>query len=204
MDYNPRTIYDEAYFESGEKSAYKGYLDTPGWKLMAEELTSLLNLSGRLVLGVGCAYGYLVRRLRELGVRAYGIDASDYAIKKHVCDLIQADACFLPFQSRSFDVVLAIELVEHVPPEFERKLLDELVRVCRWMLGIRTPPEKVEGDKDIGHVNIKPYSHWISELFKRGFVFKLELTERYAIVAKQKHPKFGDEILFFEKCCSSG
>jgi len=202
MSYNPREIYDEAYFESGEKSNYKGYTDSPNWKLMAEELVILLNLPGKLVLDVGCAYGYLVRRLRELDVKAHGIDISDYAMKKHVCDIIHGDARYLPFRSNIFDLVLAIELIEHIPAEFENQLLDELTRVAKKMIAIRTPFKTEKEDKDIGHVNIHQYMYWITELEKRNCFFKFELFEKYAKVAKKKHPFFGDELLLFEKCSS--
>jgi len=200
MAYNPRRIYDKDYFESGKKSNYKGYLDSLNWKLLAEELIMLLDLEGKTVLDVGCAYGYLVRRLRELGIHAYGIDISDYAMKQRVCELVHGDARYLPFRSNAFHVVIALELIEHIPAEFEDMLLDELIRVSKEWILIRTPRKRKEEDIDIGHVNIKPYEEWIKIFQEKGTIYLLEYFEKFSKLAKKAHPFFADEILFFKRC----
>ncbi len=92
------------------------------------------------VLDAGCAQGFVVEALRELDIDAEGIDASRWAIAhaaRSVAPYVRrADlAKRLPFASDSFDVVTALETLEHVPPHRVPHTLAELRRVCRgWLV----------------------------------------------------------------------
>lgn len=50
------------------------------WKDYAARWVDQLALSGKSVLDVGCAKGFLVEDLCDAGVDAYGLDVSDWAI----------------------------------------------------------------------------------------------------------------------------
>jgi SAM-dependent methyltransferase len=70
------------------------------------------------LLDVGCGTGRLLCDLRELG-DARGVDASDEAIgfsrKRGVGDLVEkADFRHLPFAAQSFDVITAVDTLEHI------------------------------------------------------------------------------------------
>ncbi len=92
------------------------------------------------VLDAGCAQGFVVEALRELDIDAEGIDASRWAIahaSRSVAPYVRrADLTKrLPFASDSFDVVTALETLEHVPPHRVPHALAELRRVCRgWLV----------------------------------------------------------------------
>ena len=92
------------------------------------------------VLDAGCAQGFVVEALRELDIDAEGIDTSRWAIAhapRSVAPFVRrADlAKRLPFPSGSFDVVTALETLEHVPPQRVPHALAELRRVCRgWVV----------------------------------------------------------------------
>ena len=68
-------------------------------------------LDGKKVLDVGCAKGFMVEALRDMGVNAWGVDCSAYAIGEAREDirpfLIQADAReYLPaLKKNSFNVI---------------------------------------------------------------------------------------------------
>jgi hypothetical protein len=85
-------------------------------------------------LDVGCAQGFVVEALRELGVHAHGVDVSPWAIEHaapgahgHVrtADLLVG----LPFKRHRFDLVSALEVLEHLPPEAIPRAVRELARV---------------------------------------------------------------------------
>jgi len=54
-------------------------------------------------------------------------------------DLILAEASCLPFRSKSIDVILASEVIEHLPREREVKFLKEIEDICRKRIIITTP-----------------------------------------------------------------
>lgn len=74
---------------------------------------------GSALLDIGCGYGYLLRRFRGR-YRLFGIDVSVHAARQTVAHLpgvrvVQADIQRpLPFR-HTFDVVLAINVIEHLP-----------------------------------------------------------------------------------------
>ena len=78
-------IYTQNYYDQySVGNGHEGYEDSKYTK------DFLKNIAGRIyedrkpesVLDVGCAMGYLVEALRDLGVEAYGVDVSEYAISK--------------------------------------------------------------------------------------------------------------------------
>ncbi len=81
----------------------------------------LLDLLGRpeRVLDVGCATGYLARRLKERGATVVGVDLDERAVAQarpfcesvHVGDV---ETMELPFEPASFDTIVCGDLIEHL------------------------------------------------------------------------------------------
>ena len=97
-------------------------------------LPHLADVAGKRVLEVGCGRGAVCRWLADVGADVVGVDISSAAVKL-ARDLVPnaalsvADAAALPFPHVSFDVVISLETLEHVPNH--RRALRELVRVTR-------------------------------------------------------------------------
>ena len=94
----------------------------------------LAGLAPRRILEIGVGEGHVMSRVRERfpGVPLVGVDLPDEALsdewKEQGLPCMFGDATTLPFPDDSFDLVLAIEVLEHVPgPE---AALAELARVC--------------------------------------------------------------------------
>ncbi len=69
------------------------------------------------ILNVGCGAGFLSERLKKLGHFVVSIDVNDLAIeyaKRKNIDIIKADAKILPFKDEVFDIVLCIDVLEHI------------------------------------------------------------------------------------------
>lgn len=97
-----------------------------------------LSLKGKVTLDVGCGNGLYTIRFADAGHDIIGIDISERSLleaRKNKLQLngsgefIRACAENLPFQSSRFDVVLAMETLDHVQNQ-ERALL-EAGRVLR-------------------------------------------------------------------------
>lgn len=94
------------------------------------------NVHSQSILDVGCASGWFLNELSKKFPHALytGVDVYENAIKfgqkqyKHLA-FLQADGHALPFQEKSFDVVICNEVLEHVLDPM--KVLSEIRRVLK-------------------------------------------------------------------------
>jgi len=93
-------------------------------------------VAGHEVLDAGCGVGYGTEMLAEAGAsRVVGLDASEEAVEDAVFragasgEFVVGDLERMPFATRSFDVVVCFEAIEHV--DAVDLALDELRRVLR-------------------------------------------------------------------------
>ena len=91
----------------------------------------LLDLSnGEQVLEVGCGQGHLTKRLADRGVDIIGIDANPNAPEIAESDRVRfMFAENLEFEENTFDVVIAVHSIEHIPPLGQA--FAEMARVLR-------------------------------------------------------------------------
>jgi 2-polyprenyl-3-methyl-5-hydroxy-6-metoxy-1,4-benzoquinol methylase len=99
---------------------------------------------GWRVLEIGCSAGYYSKRLVTRGARVVGMDLNTPLVAEAAANYREAFFCAgeaggLPFASSSFDAVVMLEVIEHVPNE--RAALEEIRRVLRpgGLLFLSTP-----------------------------------------------------------------
>ena len=139
-------VYGASYFGEGRDPSDRG--DLSGYERY-DRATSNADAAAYLVwralpvasaLDVGCATGFVVEALRELGIATDGVDLSRYAIAHAVPGarghVRHGDVrAGLPFADRSYDVVTALETLEHLSPPDVPEALREIARVtARWVL----------------------------------------------------------------------
>ncbi len=101
---------------------------------------------GDRILEVGCGVGHLTKRLRELGADATGIDVNPQAAELAVTDgVLTMRAESLTFDDASFDAIVSVHAIEHLPDL--DGALDEMVRVLkpRGAAVFIYPAEPVQG-----------------------------------------------------------
>ncbi|MCK4333906.1 class I SAM-dependent methyltransferase [candidate division WOR-3 bacterium] len=107
--------------------------------------------SGERLLEIGSSAGYRIEGYAEKGVKLWGVDADHDAIETakrtgSPVNLIEADASDLPFPNESFDRILCVHLLEHLPDP--KKAIGEMARVLKpqGCAVIVVPCERIQGD----------------------------------------------------------
>jgi len=145
------------------------------------------------ILDIGCAEGFVMNRLRQVipGAQVTGLDIDDEALLRGKAlgarDTCQGSVYSLPYPDDSFDLVLALEVLEHL--EEPEQALDELCRVARQFCLLSVPHEPFfraanflrgkhlsRWGNDPEHIN-----HWNAKEF-RSFV------EKFGEVVKMRNP----------------
>lgn len=157
-DYNKH--YEGAYDERGLLWRRLGAIDK------ADNIAFLLaGNKVDSVLEFGCGTGAVLSQVAKIGVGVHhvGVDLADPSQHRDAnaasLDLRQIDAGNLPFADRSFDLVYASHVIEHVPDP--RAALCEIARVARKWVYVEVPCElhlrsnhlDLQRTLDIGHIN---------------------------------------------------
>jgi SAM-dependent methyltransferase len=104
-------------------------------KLIEDTLESIFGKDKKLtILDFGCNSGFFVEQLRKKGHETFGTDVSEesveYGSAKGIKKLfVVKDKEKLPFPDSSFDVVMALDVLEHIENDLEA--LNELKRVVK-------------------------------------------------------------------------
>ena len=113
-------------------------------------------------LDVGCGIGIFCNQAHSKGLFIVGIDFSKYALRHVKCPKVLASAEYLPFKSRAFAYVAALEVLEHL--DDMEKGIEELKRVVRpdgrIFVSIPMPGFKAAEHKE------QPPLWWLIEKFK--------------------------------------
>jgi 2-polyprenyl-3-methyl-5-hydroxy-6-metoxy-1,4-benzoquinol methylase len=121
MTAEERSAFYKHFYRSGEKFG-RPQIFKPGsrFHLWADHLTALTGAgNGRRFLDIGCAEGFLVLRMRELGFDAYGIEPSAPMVRFGQEDLGLANLKSGDYDSEAypesyFDLINAYHVLEHV------------------------------------------------------------------------------------------
>lgn len=114
--------YGQMYFDGPREYGYGGYRYDGRWQPVAKDIVEHFGLKpGDRVLDVGCAKGFLVKDLLALGIDAYGVDVSEYAMMNCEPEVVGrlhvGSGDHLPFPDGSFQAVLAINSLHNLPRE---------------------------------------------------------------------------------------
>lgn len=156
--------YNEDYFT---KSPYAPYEDFQHHAPRVDKIIKLAN--PKSVLDVGCAFGYIVKRLNDRGVMAYGCDISEYAVKRAseiIPDrVVQCDIrSGLPFKDGEFDLLYCEGVLEHIEEESIDFVMKEFDRVAEKRMLAISLAEHPEALNEPGHICVKPVEWWVEKM----------------------------------------
>ncbi|MBI5357183.1 class I SAM-dependent methyltransferase [Candidatus Collierbacteria bacterium] len=110
------------------------YLSRERWISFWYQIMEVMETKPRSVLEIGPGPGIVMRVLREMGVLGVSVD-----IDSRLRPTVGADVTKLPFGDKSFDCVLAAEVLEHIPFSEVSGALKELARISRKSIVITLP-----------------------------------------------------------------
>ena len=176
-----KKVFDEKYFEDGVRSrvsAYENYRWMPE-RSIREASSIINNIPFTTVLDFGCAKGFMVHALRLLGKEAYGADVSEYAVEnchpkvKEYLQVIESTEQL----SGGWDLIIAKDVLEHIPKDLIPSVLSELRRRCKTLfvavpLGDGKRYRIREYEMDVTHVVREPEEWWLTAIVDAGFKIK--------------------------------
>lgn len=123
-----RAYYD-TFSTTYERERHRGY------HALIDDLEADLvrrHAPGPRVLELGCGTGLVLERIARFARGAVGADLSAGMLshaRRRGLDVVQADACSLPFRDAAFDAVASFKVLAHVPDV--ARALAEIARVTR-------------------------------------------------------------------------
>jgi ubiquinone/menaquinone biosynthesis C-methylase UbiE len=164
------------FFESGKRKPwlYKDYEYEELYPLFRFAATVIkTQFEPERVLDVGCAKGFLVKAFKDMGIEAWGVDVSEYALSTAPDDVrkflykVDMNKDALPFADGYFDCIAFLGTIECL--DSHEKILSELRRVMQPGAGMyirtayRTDPE------DTIRRNVHGRGYWLKEFCSYGF-----------------------------------
>lgn len=148
------------------------------WRLdkpMLDEIADMMQEEGLSTLvDFGGGTGLCAGRLREKGVQAVGLDGI-LSIERLSGGKVLRQDLTQPFDRGVYDVVMSIDVGEHLPPETLGTFMENVVRHCaRWLVlswGDR-------GQRGTGHVSCLTPEEVVEMAHSYGFAKCSTLTQR--------------------------
>jgi SAM-dependent methyltransferase len=142
-------------------------------------------LSPQSVLDVGCGQGEWLEEFSKYCPDVFGVDiAAPEPYLRH-------DLNYPLDLERTFDLVVCLEVGEHLPPAAADVLVDTLSRHSENVLFSAAVP----GQEGKGHINCQPHVYWHSKFLARGYL--VEDSVRPLIAHPDVSPWYRDNIFLY-------
>lgn len=177
MDNEPSKLFNAYYYahDCGEP-----YLRNEVWLNRFDVFAKRIHQDIRpaTVLDAGCALGLLVEVLRKAGIAAWGIDISEYAIQNVHADIreyCQVGSITAPFPLPHYDLIVCIEVLEHLPKDEAEQAIANLCQHSNDILFSSTPIDYQEAT----HFNVQPAEYWVEYFARHGFFRDIDYDAAY-------------------------
>jgi SAM-dependent methyltransferase len=149
-------LFGEEYFDGDRQFGYGGFNYNPKyWDQVVRDIFQHYRLSQESrILDIGCAKGFMLYDFKKNypSIQVSGIDVSEYAIANSMPEVKQylslGNATDLPYDDKSFDLVISINTLHNLDKNDCGKALQEISRVTRKYAFITvdayTNPEEYE------------------------------------------------------------
>jgi len=110
--------------------------------MVARDVIKLIPDDVVTILDAGCGNGAVTNDMVK-NWDVVGCDLSEHALQSVLAPKLVADLRALPFRDQSFDLVIATDVIEHLPNDMYSKALQELARVSKKYVLIAVPHNEI-------------------------------------------------------------
>jgi SAM-dependent methyltransferase len=155
----------------------------------------LADKKATTVVDFGCGLGDYAKAFKAEGykVEAYDGNPNTETLSGGIAKVLDLSKQF--YLGKKFDVVLSLEVGEHIPAEFEDQFIDNITKHAKKHLVISWA---IEGQGGSGHVNCRNNNYIIGQIEDRGFKFNFNDSEKIRKAATNAS-WFGYTIMVFDK-----
>lgn len=145
------------------------------------------------IIDIGCGNGAYVNYFTSKGFLSVGYDGSP------LTEQITDGACHqmdfsTPQGFFNWDVVVSLEVGEHIPVQYEQIFLDNIVRPTPRLIILSWA---IEGQSGQGHVNCRNNDYIIAEMEKRAYSYLPAASHR--LRSASRLPWFKKTIMVFDE-----
>lgn len=102
-----------------------------------------------------------LERLQKKGYEVFGVEPSRVAVETLKSPFVVLGTCSaIPYASDLFDVVVCLDVLEHIPSTLTRDSLRELSRVTKAYAIISVADHEDVVDDLVLHINLRSYPEW--------------------------------------------
>lgn len=145
------------------------------------------------IVDIGCGDGRYTRFFLDHGIFCVGYDGSPLTPQITQGQCMVRDFS-MPVDIGQFDLVLSLEVGEHIPKQYEQTFISNICKASREYLCMSWA---VEGQGGTGHVNCQNNIYVINNIEMRGFTFDGVLSAN--LRNHSTFPWFHNTILCFER-----
>ena len=124
------------------------------------------------IIDVGCGPGIYVKALRDAGFDADGIDIEPNPYTR--LDIF-SDKFTQLYSYREYDLVICIEVAEHIPESHSKELVSRLTHLSDTILFSAAVP----GQGGDGHINLHPKDYWIDLYSQQNYYQDVDATNKF-------------------------
>lgn len=177
-------IYNRSYYENYDVGIDKvDYSKSKYTKDNLEQVAKRIveDWRPKTVLDAGCAMGHFVAAMRDMGVEAYGVDISKYAIenvREDIKPYCVAQSITKPLPEnfpKKFDIVFSAEVLEHIYEDEVEDAIANIANAADVFLFCSTPDDI----EDPTHVNVRQPEYWAKLMAKHGMYRRLDYNAEF-------------------------
>lgn len=159
-------------------------------KILGQALVDMFKVE--TAVDIGCGNGEYTRNFLNHGVLCVGYDGSPLTpeVSKGLCQVKDFSE---PVDIGQFDLVLSLEVGEHIPRQYEQIFIDNLCKAAKKYICLSWG---VEGQGGYGHVNCRNNDYIIKEMRHREFEMNVEMTR--ILRNRCSLPWFSYTVMVFE------